>query len=217
MQAVLSLENISKRYFVKSPLDGKKRVFWALKDISFEVEKGVCLGVLGPNGSGKSTLLKIISRIVSPTSGEMRVHGNVAPLLDLGVGFHNQLTGRENIYVYGALIGVKRKELRSRLSEIVDFSGVGAFLDTKLRGHSNGMKMRLAFSIASTLKPDILLADEIFAVGDVAFSKQSLEKIKELKKEGTTILMVQHDNALIDQICDDTICLKDGLLIDCGI
>lgn len=212
MQAALSLENISKHYFVKSPLDGKKHEFWALKDISFEVEKGLCIGLLGPNGSGKSTLLKIIGHIVNPTSGKVKVHGTVAPLLDLGVGFHNQLTGRENIYVYGALIGVKRKELKSRLSEIVDFSGVGAFLDTKLRGYSNGMKMRLAFSIASTLKPDILLADEIFAVGDDAFRKQSLEKIKELKKEGTTILMVQHDNELISQICEDTISLKNGQL-----
>lgn len=210
---VLHVENISKSYSIKDGDTGKKRTFWALEDVSFSIEKGVCVGLMGSNGSGKSTLLKIISKIVSPTSGKVITQGTLAPLLDLGAGFHDELTGRENAFVYASLIGIKRRELKQKLDDIVDFAGVGAFLDTKLRGYSSGMKIRLAFSIASTLEPDILLADEIFAVGDDAFRQQSLERIRELKNNGTTILMVQHDQALIDQVCDRKLTLEKGRLL----
>jgi ABC-type polysaccharide/polyol phosphate transport system ATPase subunit len=210
--SILEVSNISKRYLVKDPVTGKRNEFWALKDVSFLLPKGHCLGLTGSNGSGKSTLLKIISRIVTPTTGSITVNGTMAPLLDLSAGFHSELTGRENIYVYGSLIGIKRKELKQNLDEIVDFAGVSQFLDTKLRSYSSGMKMRLAFSIASTVKQDLLLADEIFAVGDESFKKQSLQKIETLKKEGTSIIMVQHDNALISQVCDSEIMLEHGRL-----
>ncbi|MCE7993712.1 MAG: ABC transporter ATP-binding protein [Roseivirga sp.] len=205
---MLSVENISKYYTIKDPVTGKHRPFWALREVSFELEKGACIGLTGVNGAGKSTLLKIISRIVTPTSGQVRTYGSVVPLLELGAGFHDELTGRENAYIYSSLIGIKRKELRQKLDDIVDLAGVGLFLDTKVRGYSNGMKMRLAFSIASHLKPDILLADEILAVGDEDFQKLCLQKILELKNEGTSIIMVQHNRELIEKLCDRTIVLK---------
>lgn len=210
---VLSVENIGKRYSIKDADTGRKKPFWALKEVSFELEKGTCLGLMGSNGSGKSTLLKIISRIVTPTIGQVKTQGTLAPLLDLGVGFHDELTGRENAYVYASLIGIKRKELKHKLDDIVDFAEVGPFLDTKMRGYSNGMKMRLAFSLASSLAPDILLADEIFAVGDEAFQKICLQRILDLKETGTTIIMVQHDQELIHSICDRTLLLEKGHLM----
>lgn len=207
---MLSVENISKCYSIKDPMTGKKRPFWALKDVSFELDQGICLGLTGANGAGKSTLLKIISRIVTPTSGQVKTHGSLAPLLELGAGFSDELTGRENAHIYASLIGIKRKELKQKLDDIVDLAGVGLFLDTKLRGYSNGMKMRLAFSIASHLKPDILLADEILAVGDEGFQQLCLQRILELKNEGTSIIMVQHDQKLIERVCDRTFKLKGG-------
>ncbi len=210
---VLSVENIGKCYSIKNANTDQKRLFWALKEISFELEKGTCLGLMGSNGSGKSTLLKIISRIVNPTTGQVKTHGTLAPLLDLGVGFHDELTGRENAHVYASLIGIKRKELKHKLDDIVDFAGVGEFLDSKLRGYSNGMKVRLAFSLASSLAPDILLADEIFAVGDESFQKICLQRILDLKKNGTTIIMVQHNQELIHRICDRTLILEKGSLV----
>lgn len=210
---VLSVKNISKCYWVKNPITKKKRQFWALEDVSFDIGQGVCLGLSGSNGSGKSTLLKIISHIVTPTSGSIETKGNVAPLLDLGAGFHDELTGKENIYVYGSSIGIKRKELKRKLTDIVDFAGVGEFLETKLRAYSSGMKARLAFSVASALEPDILIADEILAVGDEDFKNQSLDRIEQLKKQGTTIIMVQHDQELVKQICDQELILEKGCLI----
>ncbi len=211
---LLSVENISKSYLVKDPETGKKMPFWALKDVSFELEKGDCVALVGTNGSGKSTLLKIISSIVTPTSGWVKIQGSLAPLLGLNAGFHDQLTGRENAYVYASLIGIKRKELRQKLDEIVDFAGISLFLDTKLRSYSNGMKTRLAFSIVSHLKPDILLADEILAFGDKQFQELCLKKMKDLKKSGTSIIMVQHNEKLIQSICNRTLLLKNGRLSD---
>ncbi len=205
---MLSVENISKRYFIKDTSSGRKRPFWALKDVSFELVRGECVGLVGVNGSGKSTLLKIISRIVTPTHGQVRTFGSLAPLLELGAGFHDELTGRENAIVYASLIGIKRKEVKRKLDSIVHLAGIAPFLDTKLRGYSNGMRIRLAFSIVSHLRPDILLADEILNVGDESFQKMSLQKILELKAEGTTIIIVQHDHKLIEQICDRSIELE---------
>ncbi|MFY0594218.1 ABC transporter ATP-binding protein [Roseivirga sp.] len=213
----LCVRNISKYYSIKDPSSGKKSQFWALRDVSFELSKGVCLGLMGSNGSGKSTLLKIINRIITPTTGEIVINGSIAPLLDLGAGFHDELTGRENIYVYGSLIGIKRKELNQKLTEIVDFAEIGPFLDTKLRGYSNGMKVRLAFSVASHLKPDILLADEILAVGDEPFQQLCLKKMMDLKKSGTSIIMVQHNEKVIQSICDRTFLLKGGRLSDTDV
>lgn len=193
---------------VKNPVTKRKEAFWAIKDISFELEKGSSLGLIGANGSGKSTLLKIISRIVTPTTGTIKTTGTLAPLLDLEAGFHGELTGRENTNVYASLIGIKRKELKQRFDDIIDFAEIGAFVDTKLRSYSSGMKMRLAFSIASTLQPDIILADEILSVGDEEFQKRCLERILDLKARGTIIIMVQHDNELIKKICDRTVSLE---------
>lgn len=192
---------------IKNPITKQKQSFWALKEVSFELDKGKCLGLVGANGTGKSTLLKIISRVITPTSGQVKSYGNLAPLLELGAGFNNELTGRENAYIYASLIGIKRKYLKQKLDDIVDLAGVSLFLDTKLRGYSNGMKMRLAFSVATHLKPEILLADEILAVGDEEFQKMCLHKILELKKEGTSIIMVQHDKELINKVCDRTFLL----------
>ncbi len=208
----LSVSCVSKNYLVKDPVTLDKRVFWALKDVSFDVPKGICLGLAGENGSGKSTLLKIISRIVTPTKGNVRSYGKIAPLLDLKAGFHDELTGRENAFVYASLIGIKRRELKQKFDSIVEFAGVERFIETKLKAYSSGMKMRLAFSIASTLAPDILLADEILAVGDEEFQEKCIQRIISLKENGSTIVMVQHDSALINQLCDQKITLDKGRL-----
>ena len=205
---MISVENISKYYEIKDPISKEKRPFQALQGVSFTLEKGVCLGLMGANGSGKSTLLKIISRIVTPTSGKVQVNGSLAPLLELGAGFHDELTGRENAYVYASLMGIKRKALKRKLDDIVYLSGIGQFLDTKLRGYSSGMKMRLAFSVVSHMQPDILLADEVLAVGDESFQQLCLQRIKDLKRSGTSIIIVQHNEKLIQSICDKTLFLK---------
>ena len=211
MMPVLTVDQISKCYRIPDPKTGHRRDFWALREVSFSLEPGVALGLQGANGSGKSTLLKIISEIVRPTSGTVRVQGTLAPLLDLGAGFHPELTGQENLYVYGSLIGLRRKQLRAHFDEIVAFAGIEDFLGTKVRHYSQGMQMRLAFSIASTLRPGLLLADEILAVGDVEFQQQALQRLLYLKEQGTAIVLVQHDPALIDRVCDRTLRLEAGV------
>jgi len=210
MDKIVEAMQISKMYRTKDPLTGNKKDYWCLKDINFTVEKGECIGLQGKNGTGKSTLLKIISNIVRPTSGRMIVNGHVAPMLDLSAGFHNELTGRENTFVYASLIGIKRKELKRNFDDIIDFAEVGEFLDNKLRSYSSGMKFRLAFSIASTLRPDLIIADEILATGDEDFQQRCLQRVTDLKASGTSIIIVQHDEKLIHSICDRTMLLKDG-------
>ena len=183
---------------------------WALRDVSFDVEDGETLGIIGHNGAGKSTLLKILSRITRPTSGGARLHGRVGSLLEVGTGFHNELSGRENIYMNGAILGMKRSEIESKFDEIVAFSEIERFLDTPVKHYSSGMYMRLAFSIAAHLEPEILIVDEVLAVGDAAFQKKCLRKMRETGETGRTVLFVSHDMTSIARLCRRTIWINDG-------
>jgi len=217
MGNVIQAINLSKTYPLVDPLTGQKTAFECLKDINFSIEKGVCVGLKGENGAGKSTLLKIISNIVRPSAGRVVVQGHIAPMLDLGAGFHDELTGRENTYIYASLMGIKRHQLKQQFDAIIDFAGVGQFLDTKLRYYSSGMKFRLAFSIASTVGPDIILADEVLGVGDEQFQKQCLDRILDLKKMGTTIFVVQHSEQLLQTICDRALLIEQGEIHHCAL
>jgi ABC-type polysaccharide/polyol phosphate transport system ATPase subunit len=189
----------------------EREMFWALKNISFNIEQGEVVGLMGRNGSGKSTLFKILSKITFPSSGEAIIHGRVGSLLEVGTGFHPELTGRENVYFNGSVLGMKKKEINKKFDDIVAFSEVEKFLDTPVKHYSSGMKVRLAFSVAAHIEPEILLIDEVLAVGDVKFKQKSIEKMKQVAKDGTTILFVSHIISQIEQICDRGIVLHDGL------
>jgi len=190
----------------KPPVEG----FWALKDVSFDVEPGEVVGIIGRNGAGKSTLLKILSRITSPTEGTVELHGRVGSLLEVGTGFHPELTGRENIYLSGSILGMKRREIDAKLDDIVKFSEIEKFLDTPVKRYSSGMYVRLAFAVAAHLEPEILLVDEVLAVGDAAFQKKCLGKMGEVAKEGRTVLFVSHNMAAIASLCPRTILIANG-------
>ena len=185
-------------------------VHWALRDINFEVREGEVVGVIGHNGSGKSTLLKILSRITAPTSGEVRVRGRLASLLEVGTGFHPDLSGRENVFLNAAILGMKREEIRRRFDAIVDFSGVAAFIDTPVRSYSSGMKVRLGFAVAAHLDPDVLLIDEVLAVGDAAFQQRCLERIEQVGAAGRTILYVSHQLASVSRLSQRSVLLSGG-------
>jgi len=190
---------------------GKRREWFnAVDDVSFEVESGQALGIIGPNGSGKSTCLKLLTGIYVPTSGEARVEGRVAPLIEVGAGFHPDLTGRENVFLNGAISGMTRAEIRARFDEIVAFSGLEDFLDTPVKRYSSGMYMRLGFSIAAHIPCEILVVDEVLAVGDVGFRARCIERMHELKREGRTILFVSHNPFQVRSLCDSVIYLVDG-------
>src|SRR5262249_45244942 len=185
--------------------------FWALKDISFEIGRGELVGIVGRNGAGKSTLLKILSRIVEPTKGSVRLRGRVASLLEVGTGFHAELTGRENIYLNGAILGMTRAEITRKFDEIVAFSEIEAFLDTPVKRYSSGMYVRLAFAVAAHLEPEILIVDEVLAVGDYAFQKKCLGKMQDVATdEGRTILFVSHNMAALARLCRRGILLQGG-------
>jgi len=187
--------------------------FWALKDVSFEIRRGERVGIIGRNGAGKSTLLKILSRITEPTTGRVEIRGRVASLLEVGTGFHPELTGRENIYLNGAILGMKRREIRSKFDEIVDFAEVEKFLDTPVKRYSSGMYVRLAFAVAAHLEPEILVVDEVLAVGDASFQKKCLGKMEDVAdREGRTVLFVSHNLEAIRRLCDKCIYLNQGLL-----
>ncbi len=191
--------------------------FWALRDINFEVKQGEAVGIIGRNGAGKSTLLKILSRITHPSTGRFEINGRVSSLLEVGTGFHQELTGRENIYLNGTILGMKRSEIKTKFDQIVDFSGVEKFLDTPVKHYSSGMKVRLAFSVAAHLEPEILIVDEVLAVGDAEFQKKCLGKMDEVSKgEGRTILFVSHNLAAVSQLCKRGVLLKQGELIVIG-
>jgi lipopolysaccharide transport system ATP-binding protein len=194
----------------------QKDEFWALKNISFEVREGDVLGIIGRNGAGKSTLLKILSQVTPPTNGEIKLRGKVASLLEVGTGFHPELTGRENIYLNGVLLGMKRWEINKKYSQIIEFAEVEKFLDTPVKHYSSGMYMRLAFSIAAHLEPEILLVDEVLAVGDPHFQKKCLGKMKDVSRSGRTILYVSHDLASINSLCTSAIYLDRGKIVDQG-
>jgi len=193
------------------------REFWALKNIDFEVEKGSVMGMIGKNGAGKSTLLKILSRIVSPSTGTATIRGKVSSILEVGTGFHPELTGRENIYLNGAILGMKRREIDKKFDEIVEFSEISKFLDTPVKRYSSGMQVRLAFSVAVTLDSEVLLIDEVLAVGDVSFRKKSLEKMQNItKNQGRTVIFVSHNMMAIDYLCDKVIYLENGKVNSIG-
>ncbi len=184
--------------------------FWALKDVSFEIKQGDRVGIIGRNGAGKSTLLKILSRITEPTNGSIRIKGRVASLLEVGTGFHPELTGRENIYLNGAILGMSKAEIKSKFDEIVAFAEVEKFLDTPVKRYSSGMYVRLAFAVAAHLEPEILVVDEVLAVGDSAFQKKCLGKMEEVGKEGRTVIFVSHNMGVMESLCNQGIYLKSG-------
>lgn len=242
-QPIINVQNISKKFVLshqqlpyetlrdkmtelaKKPLEvlrGRKikttkEDFWALRDINFSVQRGEVIGIIGPNGSGKSTLLKILSQITPPTTGEITLRGRVASLLEVGTGFHPELTGRENIFLNGAILGIPKKEIVQKFDEIVAFSGVEKFLDTPVKRYSSGMYVRLAFSVAAHMEPDILIIDEVLAVGDAEFQKKCLEKMESItKKEGRTILFVSHNLVAVQNLCHKTIALEAGQIKHIG-
>jgi lipopolysaccharide transport system ATP-binding protein len=184
--------------------------FWALKDVSFEARQGEVIGMIGGNGAGKSTMLKILSRITTPTEGYAEMYGRTGSLLEVGTGFHAELTGRENIYLNGAVLGMKQAEITRKFEEIVEFSGVRKFLDTPVKHYSSGMYVRLAFSVAAHLEPDILIIDEVLAVGDIDFQKKCLGKIHEVAGQGRTVILVSHALDTVKSFCTRAILLKNG-------
>lgn len=235
MRSVISIKGLSKQYrigskaayktlreSIMSTLAAPARLFgkrngdgtiWALKDISFDVNEGDVIGIIGRNGAGKSTLLKILSRITEPTDGEVRLRGRVGSLLEVGTGFHPELTGRENIFLNGAILGMRRHEIRKKFDEIVAFAEIEKFLDTPVKRYSSGMFVRLAFAVAAHLEPEILLVDEVLAVGDLAFQKKCMGKMGEVSKKGRTVLFVSHNMQAIRSLCPRAILLDGGRLI----
>jgi len=195
----------------------KQKSFWALKDVSFEISKGEVVGIIGANGAGKTTLLKVLSRITPPTTGAVHYKGRVASLLEIGTGFHPELSGRENIYINGAILGMSKSDIRRRFDEIVDFSGVQQFLDTPVKRYSSGMYVRLAFAVAAHMNPDILIVDEVLAVGDIEFQKKCLGRMQSISEgQGKTVLFVSHNLDAIKRICSTAIYLKEGRLVHQG-
>ena len=190
--------------------------FWALHDLNFSIRKGEVIGLIGANGSGKSTLLKILSRITEPTKGSVKVRGRVASLLEVGTGFHPELTGRENIYVNGAILGMTRREVDRKFDEIVDFSGIAKFIETPIKRYSSGMTVRLGFAVAAHLDPDILIVDEVLAVGDAAFQKKCIGRMGEVAQQGRTVLFVSHNMVSIEALCTKGIFLKNGKIQNSG-
>lgn len=195
---------------------GESNLVWALKDINFEVKQGEVLGIIGKNGAGKSTLLKILSRVTGPTVGDIKVRGRIASLLEVGTGFHPELTGRENIFLNGAIMGMTKQEIKSKFDEIVAFSGVERYIDTPVKRYSSGMYVRLAFAVAAHLDPEILIVDEVLAVGDIEFQKKCMGKMKDVAGQGRTVLFVSHNLASLKQLCSSGILLKNGELAFSG-
>lgn len=190
--------------------------FWALRDINFEIKQGDVLGIIGKNGAGKSTLLKILSRVTAPTIGDVKIRGRIASLLEVGTGFHPELTGRENIFMNGAILGMSKQEIRAKLDEIIDFSGVEQYIDTPVKRYSSGMRVRLAFSVAAHLEPEILVVDEVLAVGDASFQKKCISKMSEVSSGGRTILFVSHNMNSIRKLCNECLWLDEGQLKNTG-
>ena len=214
------VRNLGRKLLGRSNLTAygtEQEEFWALRDVSFEVKQGDRIGIIGRNGAGKSTLLKILSRITEPTTGRVRIKGRVASLLEVGTGFHPELTGRENIYLNGAILGMHRTEIKKRFDEIVDFAGIEKFLDTPVKRYSSGMYVRLAFAVAAHLEPEILVVDEVLAVGDVQFQKKCLGKMEDVSaQEGRTVLFVSHNMGAINRLCPYSMLLVKGSVAALG-
>lgn len=225
-EVAISVQNLSKRYEIGKKKDGSLRgtlagifkssgrgeEFMALNNISFDVHRGEVLGIIGKNGAGKSTILKLLSQITKPSKGRIEITGNVASLLEVGTGFHPELTGRENIYLNGTILGMSRKEVKDKFDEIVEFSGVAKFIDTPVKHYSSGMYVRLAFAVAAHLEPEILIIDEVLAVGDASFQKKCLGKMDDIAKQGRTVIFVSHDMGAVASLCSRGILLEKGQL-----
>jgi lipopolysaccharide transport system ATP-binding protein len=211
-----SLSHAGKRMIGREHHTARKQEIWALKDISFQVPEGQVLGVIGRNGAGKSTLLKVLTRITTPTSGRVEIRGRVGSLLEVGTGFHAELTGRENIYLNGAILGMKRREIDQRFDAMVEFSGVEKFIDTPVKRYSSGMYVRLAFSVAAHLEPEIMLVDEVLSVGDAEFQRRCLGRMEELGSAGRTVLFVSHQLSAIAQLCDRALQINGGKIVQDG-
>jgi ABC-type polysaccharide/polyol phosphate transport system ATPase subunit len=229
----IRVDRVSKKYRIRQRANGARRAgspprrawkflgsrseeFWALRDISFDVERGETLGIVGHNGAGKSTILKLLSNITAPTHGQITIHGRLSALIEVSSGFHPELTGRENIYLSGSILGMRRREISEKLPAIVDFAEVSRFLDTPIKHFSSGMHVRLGFSIAAHLDPDILLLDEVLAVGDLAFQAKCLRRIEEQKKQGKTIVFISHDLAAVERLSDRALLMQRGQLVSIG-
>ncbi len=211
-EALSDLPSFFRRWSVPT----SRQQFWALKEVSFEVQEGEVVGVIGANEAGKSTLLKILSRISEPTTGTARLRGRVASLLEVGTGFHRELTGLENIYLSGAILGMRRGEIRRKVDEIVAFAGIDQFLDTPVKHYSSGMYVRLAFAVAAYLEPDILLVDEVLAVGDAEFQKRCLKRMNKAGQDGRTVLFVSHNMSAVRKLCSRAILLDSGRIVETG-
>ena len=192
------------------PADQDAGTFWAVRDLSFEIKRGEVVGVIGRNGAGKSTLLKLLARITEPTQGYAEIQGRIGALLEVGTGFHPELSGRENIYLNGAILGMRREEIERKFEEIVEFSEVRKFIDTPVKRYSSGMHLRLAFSVAAHLEPEILLVDEVLAVGDVAFQKKCIGKMEDVASQGRTVIFVSHNLAAVKELCQTSVVLSGG-------
>ena len=231
MKPILEVQNISKKFKIyheqlpyeslrsklMNPLSffSKKEseVFWALKNISFNVNAGESIGIIGKNGAGKSTLLKVLSKITPPTEGKIISRGRIASLLEVGTGFHPELTGRENVYLNGSILGMKQKEIQNQFDEIIDFAGIEKFLDTQLKHYSSGMQLRLAFAVAAFLNPEIMIIDEVLAVGDADFQKKCIGKMEGVTRSGRTILFVSHQMGLVNQLCSRALLMNKGQIL----
>lgn len=208
---------LTGKMFREQDLDAKdKREFWALQDISFEVKRGESLGVIGHNGAGKSTALKILSRIMKPTSGRMVVNGRLSALIEVTAGFHPDLTGKENIFLHGTILGMTKKEIQSKLDQIIDFSGIGEFIDTPVKRYSSGMYARLGFSVAAHVDPEVLVVDEVLSVGDFVFQQRCMDRIRSVIKAGTTVLFVSHNLKAVTEICSRAMLLEHGRMAAIG-
>ena len=214
-QIDVRVENVWKQYHLGARWDPRD-LFWALKDVSFEVERGSSLGVIGANGAGKSTLMKLLAKITAPTRGRMLIHGRLVALIEVGSGFHPELTGRENVFLSGAILGMRRRELTAKLPHIIEFAGVERFIDTPVKWYSSGMFVRLGFSIAAHLEPDVLLIDEVLAVGDAEFQAKCLRRIRELQRQGVTMIFISHDLTAVEQLCDRVMLLDHGEIVTQG-
>jgi lipopolysaccharide transport system ATP-binding protein len=210
----LTVRKLSKRYYVGTRF---RRELWALRDVSFTLEKGEILGIIGPNGAGKTTLLKVLSRVTPPTEGRVDGVGRVVPLLALGTGFQPALSGRDNIFLNAAIYGVPPADVESRLDEIIEFSGIGDFIDVPVRRYSSGMYLRLAFSVAINMNPELLLADEVLAVGDLDFQERCLDRVKQAGRAGMSVLFVSHDMPSITRLCDRVLWLNAGEIVKIGL
>ncbi len=209
-----AIPNMFKREDRNSKLEDRE--FWAVKDVSFDIKQGDVVGVMGPNGAGKSTILKLLSRIIKPNKGSMKINGRLSALIEVTAGFHPELTGRENVYLNGTILGMRRKEIDSKFDQIVEFSGVGEFIDTPIKRYSSGMFSRLGFSVAAHMDPDILLVDEVLSVGDIAFQARCAKKIRELLKSNATIILVSHQLNMIQSLCKRIILLQNGQVLKDG-